>query len=145
MHADIRPGYDFTSNILLRLDEEDESEMVLIDLDSLSSFAALPAIDFPGYLSKENLNPYSYVWWQCFAVAVMWKRESHQEVGCAALQNKFDWELDESECDADAVETLLTKVMESDWFDVGNDLTDQRVTQILAGTLLPVDDIDETT
>jgi hypothetical protein len=149
VHPDIRPGYDFTANILLHLrkDEEDESaeqeqddsEMVLIDLDSLTCLATWPDIDFPGYLSKEDLNPYSYVWWQCFAVAVTWKQERNQIKGCAALQEKFDLSLETTECTAFHVETLLTTVSESDWFD-NQELTDERVTKILDYALFPIEE-----
>ena len=70
VHADIRPGYDLTSNILLCLHEDDaasssddqgDEEMVLIDLDSLIRLTEFLTIDLPGYLDKTNLNPFSCV------------------------------------------------------------------------------------
>ena len=153
VHPDVRPGYDFTSNILLRLpaDEEDkrveqeqeqvqdDSEMVLIDLDSLTCFEDWPVLDSPGYLNKEDLNPYSYVWWQCLAVAMMWKRETPQSEGFAALRDKFVLSFETTNCTAAEVETLLTKVSESDWFD-DQELTDERVTTILDYALYPVEE-----
>lgn len=140
VHPDIRPGYDFTSNILLHVpaDENmDEGDMALIDLDSLTDFETCSDIDFPGYLGTAGLNPYSYVWWQCFVVAVMWKQERTQEVGCRPLQSTFELIFDASTCAASHVQRLLTTVSESDWFD-GQDLTDERAASILGAFLFPV-------
>lgn len=153
VHPDIRPGYDFTSNILLHLSRTDEvetegeDEMVLIDLDSLIHLVSWENLDSPAYLNMVDQNSYSYVWWQCFAVAITWKQEKKQDsntdggFGYTTLQNKFDLVFEQSECTAVHVESLLTKISASDWFGE-QQLTDERVAGILDGILLPLEATD---
>lgn len=45
---------------------------------------------------------------------------------------------DASECTDSDVESLLTKVSQSDWFDDEEDFTDKRVTSILDDFLFPL-------
>ena len=73
------------------------------------------------------------------AVAVTWKQERSQIEGCAALQKKFDLILETTEFTASDVETLLNTVSESDWFE-DQELTDERVTQILGYALFPIEE-----
>jgi hypothetical protein len=80
VHADIRPGYDITSNILCKLETSKDTgvkkaTMKLIDFESLVHFKRW----YPGYLDgryvrkEDGWDATTYVWWQCMAVAYAWK------------------------------------------------------------------------
>jgi hypothetical protein len=71
IHADIRPGYDLTSNILV-----DESaggaSLKLIDYESLLlSERFVPPGNYLPYDDDAN----TFVWWQCVAVAYFWSEK----------------------------------------------------------------------
>lgn len=77
IHADIRPGYDFTANILFKENVDGTVHMQLIDYESLvvlSSWAAPP--NNRGYLSGNRAgNGATFVFWQCVSVAYAWLEE----------------------------------------------------------------------
>ncbi len=80
IHPDIRPGYDVTSNILYKLEENESmnesSTMKLIDYESLVRFAVWTAPSNDGrYINSESLDAVAFVWWQCMGVAYMWKEK----------------------------------------------------------------------
>ncbi len=73
VHADIRPGFDVTSNILLRFDEEG-AHMKLVDYESLVLLNDwhYPLIDGSYMDGKRKWNGTAYVWWQCVFVGYVW-------------------------------------------------------------------------
>ena len=64
--------------------DANNSEMVLIDLDSLVRIEEKPKID---YIRSKGLNSFDYIWWQCFAAAMVWKLKISQFAGCKQLQD----------------------------------------------------------
>lgn len=116
VHPDIRPGYDFTSNIL-----KSESEMLLIDLDSLVSILQVPNTGHSErYIDHSGLNQFGYVWWQCFVVAMAWKLKRPQSEGCQQKQNDH-WTFFNRVNDANVTENdviqMLNSISGSTWFD----------------------------
>jgi hypothetical protein len=77
IHPDIRPGYDVTSNLLLKFDDAtNTATMKIIDYESLVSFS-----DWEGpmtlgkYLPKEDtFDATTFVWWQCVTMAFVWMK-----------------------------------------------------------------------
>jgi hypothetical protein len=83
IHADIRPGFDDTANVLFRFVEgeagDSKASMKLIDYESL--------VSIQNWLSPRNQGHYickggeskwtaeTFVWWQCLAVAYAWKEK----------------------------------------------------------------------
>jgi hypothetical protein len=83
IHPDIRPGWDFTANILYIKDGQgdcDKPAMQMIDFDSLvvHSDWSYPNTGSFKYIGR-NANSYTFLWWQCVAVAYAWSRQVDQE------------------------------------------------------------------
>lgn len=82
IHADIRPGYDETSNILCKIERRGTSDekavMKLIDYESVVVISGWNAPLNGSYIQKlsENWSATTYVWWQCLAVAYAWKTKT---------------------------------------------------------------------
>jgi hypothetical protein len=75
VHADIRPGFDETSNILCKFDEEGAS-LKLIDYESLVKISTFVAPRKGNYIKLvPNWTATTFVWWQCLAVAYAWKEK----------------------------------------------------------------------
>lgn len=143
VHPDIRVGYDYTANIMVHWsddEEDDERQMVFVDLDSLVSWEDWQDAASEGYLNPANLNAYDFVWWQCFTVAVMWKQRLGQAHGCRTVQSKFSEHLFPEECTVAEIESLLTSVSNSDWFDPNKALPDEKIFEILSDYLLQEED-----
>lgn len=77
IHADIRPGFDFTANILFKPVREGKVRMELVDFESLVKFSRWKASkDDIGYIANEGIwVATSFVWWQCIFVAYAWLEE----------------------------------------------------------------------
>ncbi len=79
IHADIRPGFDETSNVLCKLEGEGTAEMKaslkLIDYESVVKISVWKAPVANGsYIEKQlNWSATTFVWWQCLAIAHAWK------------------------------------------------------------------------
>ncbi len=86
IHPDIRPGWDFTANILYIKKGEgrdacDMPAMQLIDFDSLVVFSdwSSPTVNFKYIDPEANWTSYTFLWWQCLAVAYAWSNQIDQE------------------------------------------------------------------
>jgi len=99
IHPDIRPGYEITSNILVKIERingKRTAVMKLIDFESivnLSSFEA-PMSARSLYISKDNVgsNAQTYLWWQCVAVAYAWKEKKFQKaMNGVGIMNEDGW------------------------------------------------------
>lgn len=77
IHADIRPGFDLTANILYKVVDDGKVQMQLIDYESVVDLMAWNAPpNHGGYLSiGKNKNAMAFVMWQCIAVAYAWLEE----------------------------------------------------------------------
>jgi hypothetical protein len=88
VHVDIRPGFDETSNVLVKFKEgtattegeETTSEwaiMKLIDYESVVGITNWRAPFQSGNYIKSDFKwtATTFVWWQCLAVAYAWKKE----------------------------------------------------------------------
>jgi hypothetical protein len=77
VHADIRPGFNVTANILCRDVSNEEVEMKLIDYESLVRFPDWKApTNHRGYIGDNvEWNPRTFVRWQCISVAYAWLEE----------------------------------------------------------------------
>ncbi len=78
VHADIRPGFDVTSNILLKFDEKDKkARMKLVDYESLvhlNDWSEHPA--YGSYLGGDlKWTGTTAVWWQCVYVGYVWCKQ----------------------------------------------------------------------
>jgi hypothetical protein len=73
IHPDIRPGYDTTSNLLLKKGREGPTTMKLIDYESFVLFRDWVAPNTARYISKQDgKDAITFVWWQCVAMAYFW-------------------------------------------------------------------------
>lgn len=89
LHSDIRPGYDFTANILCKLTKDEggveTAAMKLIDYESAVEFDAwlrgAGGAGLDGRYIKYELgwDATTVVWWQCMAVAYSWKEKLSAE------------------------------------------------------------------
>jgi hypothetical protein len=80
VHADIRPGFDETSNVLLAFGGEptgSTASLKLIDYESLVGIMDWRAPSEKGnYIQRQSAwTATTFVWWQCLAVAYAWKEE----------------------------------------------------------------------
>ncbi len=78
VHADIRPGFDATSNILLKFDKkEKKASMKLVDYESLvhlNNWPKHPA--YNSYIGRERKwTGTTALWWQCVSVGYAWCKE----------------------------------------------------------------------
>jgi hypothetical protein len=80
VHADIRAGYDITSNVLCKLHRNQKGEvekatMKLIDFESFVAYRSWDAAGVDGrYIGNQrDWDATTYVWWQCMAIAYSWK------------------------------------------------------------------------
>ncbi len=79
VHADVRPGYDITSNVLCKLHRGkggvQKATMKLIDFESLVRYQQWNMVDMNGRYTEQDpeWDATTYVWWQCMAVAFAWK------------------------------------------------------------------------
>jgi hypothetical protein len=79
IHADIRPGWDKTSNIMCKLGIDKsgvtKATLKLIDYESFVLWECWKADVFDGRYIKEEpgWDATTYLWWQCMAVANTWK------------------------------------------------------------------------
>jgi hypothetical protein len=95
IHPDIRPGYDETSNVLWKFnDEADKSKgaiMKLIDFESIVRYDDWRAPDGSQslYIRRENnWNTATFLWWQCVAVAFAWHcGKTQKEMATFGLNN----------------------------------------------------------
>jgi hypothetical protein len=70
IHADLRPGYDETSNILCRIERDGSASLKLIDFESLVEIMDWKAPLSGSYMKRENgWTAPTFVWWQCVAMA----------------------------------------------------------------------------
>ncbi len=72
VHPDIRPGYDLTSNVLLKEGSKGQKIMKLIDYESLVRFSNWEAPNSSRYLMGQDWDAITFVWWQCVAMAFFW-------------------------------------------------------------------------
>jgi hypothetical protein len=77
IHPDIRPGYDATSNILVRDNtSEGNVSMKLVDYESLVRFPKWEAPATGRYLQRREIeDATTFVWWQCVAMAYFWSEK----------------------------------------------------------------------
>jgi hypothetical protein len=77
IHPDIRPGYDATSNILVRdSTSEGNISMKLIDYESLVRFPKWEAPETGRYLQRREIeDATTFVLWQCVAMAYFWSEK----------------------------------------------------------------------
>jgi hypothetical protein len=76
IHADIRPGYDETANILCRFEIDGRASLKLIDFESLVEIKDWKAPLSGSYIKRQNnWTATTFVWWQCVAVAYAWVRK----------------------------------------------------------------------
>lgn len=81
VHTDIRPGYDFTANVLYQVTKDRKglakATMKLIDYESLVRFKTwtTPYLDGRYIRPESGWDATTYVWWQCMAVAFSWKEK----------------------------------------------------------------------
>lgn len=79
VHADLRPGYDITYNILCKLqigrDGVKKATMKLIDYESIVHLLDWNVHGIDGrYIKPEpGWDATTYLWWQCVAIAFAWK------------------------------------------------------------------------
>jgi hypothetical protein len=79
VHADIRPGFDETSNILCKFETKVTGEITaslkLIDYESVVKVLDWHAPEYGCYIKRETekWKATTFVWWQCLAVAYAWK------------------------------------------------------------------------
>ncbi len=75
VHADIRPGFDITSNILLKFSKKDEkASMKLVDYESLVLLVdwRYPLINGSYIGGEHKWTATTFVWWQCVSVGYTW-------------------------------------------------------------------------
>lgn len=101
VHPDIRPGFDVTSNVLFRLDNEGKKASIkLIDFESvvfLRNWRA-PLVDGRYIDKRADWDANTFVWWQCVCLAHTWRvgrklscsRSSIAEVGARFLRTAED-------------------------------------------------------
>jgi hypothetical protein len=78
IHPDIRPGFDVTSNILCKLEDNDTRAVIkLIDYESLILFKKWIAPSHDGrYIARSSsLNATMFVWWQSICLAYAWDHQ----------------------------------------------------------------------
>jgi hypothetical protein len=76
IHADIRPGYDETANILCRFESDGRASLKLIDFESVVEIKDWKAPLSGSYIKRQNgWTATTFVWWQCVAVAYAWVRK----------------------------------------------------------------------
>jgi hypothetical protein len=88
IHADIRPGFDLTTNILVKLDR-DKARMELVDYESLVFLNdwTVPQTH-RGYIQKgDGWDATTFVWWQCITVAYAWI----EELPTPLFRKQVDW------------------------------------------------------
>jgi hypothetical protein len=78
IHADIRPGYDETSNVLCTVEGEGTAQakasLKLIDYESVVAISTWRAPANGSYIENQlNWSATTFVWWQCLAIAHAWK------------------------------------------------------------------------
>ncbi len=91
IHPDIRPGFDVTSNILCKLEDNGtRAIMKMIDYESLVLFEQWEAPRKDGrYVTPEaTWNATTFVWWQCICLAYTW----HNEFDANALRQGGQFE-----------------------------------------------------
>ncbi len=105
IHPDIRPGWDFTSNILYLKNGKTDGKpaMQLIDFDSLvMSSDWIPPTNqnnsssFKYIYHNPSWGPYTFLWRQCVTVAYAWKyQKSQREMENVDVEDLFngrnDW------------------------------------------------------
>lgn len=85
VHAGICPGFDETSSILCKFRMENgkiiQAFLKLINLESLVKFKFFRSTDLDRrYIEKEvGWDATTYLWWQCMAVAYVWKESLNTE------------------------------------------------------------------
>jgi len=72
VHADIRPGYDYTTNLLY---SPTAREMRMIDYESLTEMEAWPEIMYEFLRNIKAQSAFAFVWWQCITLAYAWLTE----------------------------------------------------------------------
>lgn len=77
IHADIRPGFDFTTNILVKIVGEGKVRMELVDFESLVGISNWRISETKiGYINPQwEWGATTFVWWQCVFVAFAWLEE----------------------------------------------------------------------
>jgi hypothetical protein len=93
IHPDIRPGFDVTSNMLCKLEDNDTRAVIkLIDYESLISFQywIAPVNDGRYVKPGPTWNATTFVWWQCICLAYAWH---HQLDANTLRQGHFFWNL----------------------------------------------------
>jgi hypothetical protein len=124
IHPDIRPGWDFTSNILYIKESQlqhQKPSMQLIDFDSLvlcSDWVHSTSDNFKYRRYNTTWTPYTFLWWQCVSVAFAWKMKKSQiEMENIELANEFgqnSWltMLGKDFCDLAKVEEIEKRQLE---------------------------------
>jgi hypothetical protein len=85
IHPDIRPGSNFTSNILYIKEGKGQCtipSMQLIDFDSLVMFGDWSpplAYNFKYIKKRENWTSHAFLWWQCVTLAYAWTKKIDQK------------------------------------------------------------------
>jgi hypothetical protein len=113
IHPDIRPGYDVTSNLLVKFDDAtNKATMKIIDYESLVSFSSweAPATKGKYLLQTETLNATTFVWWQCVIMAYVWMGKLHAgslyiDTGNGSIMKQFK-------------QALLTGGVVPHWMDI---------------------------
>jgi hypothetical protein len=77
VHTDILPGFDVTSNILLKFSKDDKACMKLVDYESLVFLSnwRYSLIDGRYTGGERKWTGTTFVWWQCVWVGYAWCKE----------------------------------------------------------------------
>jgi len=79
VHCDIRPGWDYTANIMVKK-TDDDVELRLIDYDSLvlvSTCNEIPMVDHRSFhvrhdVKQSKVTALAFLWWQCALIGSTW-------------------------------------------------------------------------
>jgi hypothetical protein len=82
IHADIRPGFDETTNVLCKVEgvgtASESAVLKLIDYESIIRINHWYAPSNGSYIARQSMSwtATTFVWWQCLAVAHAWETKT---------------------------------------------------------------------